>query len=175
MKHSQTLPLLIVAAVICVTPGLEVAAGRLSQRVLGVTQERPREGDKPKPNLTPGDKLPVSKTAVCARGYAAGILDVPTSYKNRVFAAYRLAPSSAYVIDRLISIDLGGANNLKNLWPQPTNGYWNSLRKDQLERELRRRVCNGSLSLETAQQEIARDWVTAYPKYLDAQGKPQRR
>jgi hypothetical protein len=31
---------------------------------------------------------------------------------------------------------------------------------------LRRRVCNGSLDLETAQQEIAKDWVAAHRKYL---------
>jgi len=127
----------------------------------------------PDSNLTPGDMLAVTKADICAAKYGVGIHEIPTSYKNKIFAAYGLTLQSTYVIDRLISIDLGGANTLKNLWPQPKDGPWNSQLKHQLERELRRRVCNGSLDLQAAQQEIAKDWVAAYTKYLGPKDRHQ--
>jgi len=168
-KRFQTLAFITLAGVVCVTPFTNVA--NRSTSGLWFTPPQNRPAYMPDSNLTPGDKLAVTKTDICARGYGVGIHDVPTSYKNKVFAAYGLNPGPSYVIDRLISIDLGGANTIKNLWPQPKDGEWNSQLKDQLERELRRQVCNGSLDLETAQQEIAKNWVAAYRKYLGAKGK----
>ena len=168
-KRFQTLAFITLAGVVCVTPFTNVATRSTSGLWFTPPQNRPAY--MPDSNLTPGDKLAVTKTDICARGYGVGIHDVPTSYKNKVFSAYGLPLQPSYVIDRLISIDLGGANTIKNLWPQPKDGEWNSQLKDELERELRRQVCNGGLDLETAQQEIAKNWVAAYRKYLGAKGK----
>ena len=52
---------------------------------------------------------------------------------------------------------MGGDNTPANLWPEPYKGEWNAKVKDKLENELHRRVCNGSLPLSVAQQEIAFD------------------
>ena len=38
--------------------------------------------------------------------------------------------------------------------------------KDQLERLLPQMVCEGTLSLRTAQRDIASDWVAAYKQYF---------
>jgi hypothetical protein len=63
-------------------------------------------------------------------------------------------------------LELGGSNELRNLWPQRFNIAWNAARKDRLERRLHAMVCSGQMSLRTAQEAIARDWVAAYLRYV---------
>src|SRR5262249_11799969 len=70
-------------------------------------------------------------------------------------------------VDHLISIEIGGSNEQKNLWPQPYSGLqWNAHVKDRLERFYRDQVCSGKILLTTAQREIADDWVAAYKKRI---------
>ena len=62
---------------------------------------------------------------------------------------------------------MGGAEDIHNLWPEPTSSSaWNAHVKDALEERLHQLVCAGELDLPTAQQAIATDWITAYKKYL---------
>jgi hypothetical protein len=58
------------------------------------------------------------------------------------------------------------AATLRSYITQP----WNAHVKDKLENELHKRVCNGSLDLKTAQQEISTDWIAAYNKYVATSG-----
>ena len=70
-------------------------------------------------------------------------------------------------MDYLITPALGGSDDIRNLWPQPYSaGVWNARVKDALEDRLRQLVCEGKLDLESAQREIARDWIGAYKKYF---------
>jgi hypothetical protein len=64
-------------------------------------------------------------------------------------------------IDHLIPLELGGADDVKNLWPQPAPDY---KYKDKLENELHRLVCSGKVSLSAAQDEIKTDWTLSYRK-----------
>jgi len=60
-----------------------------------------------------------------------------------------------------------GADDPRNFWPQPySSSVWNAHVKDALEDRLHDLVCEQQVSLETAQQEIARDWISAYKKYF---------
>jgi len=43
---------------------------------------------------------------------------------------------------------------------------WNAHVKDRLENELHRLVCAGQLPLDTAQRDIATDWIAAYQAYF---------
>jgi hypothetical protein len=61
-----------------------------------------------------------------------------------------------------VSLELGGANDIANLWPQPYGGPWGAEAKDRLENRLHRLVCSGELDLAAAQHEIATDWIAAY-------------
>jgi len=73
-----------------------------------------------------------------------------------------------YEIDFLIAPSLGGAEDIRNLWPQPYKlPVWNAHKKDALEERLHQLVCQGRLDLSTAQNEIATDWVAAYKKYFN--------
>ena len=70
-------------------------------------------------------------------------------------------------MDHLISLELGGSNSIKNLWPQSYETQpWNAHVKDALENELHDEVCSGRLDLATAQHDIATDWIAAYKKYF---------
>lgn len=64
----------------------------------------------------------------------------------------------AYVIDHLIPLELGGANAVTNLWPEPRS---EARRKDRVEAKLHAAVCGHRLALRIAQRRIAADWRTA--------------
>src|SRR4051812_7013962 len=76
------------------------------------------------------------------------------------------AEARAYEVDYLITPALGGADDIRNLWPQPySRSPWNVYVKDALGDRLWRMVCGGEISLETAQHEIAGNWIAASKKY----------
>ena len=76
-------------------------------------------------------------------------------------------------MDYLITPELGGADNIQNLWPEPysSNG-WDAHVKDALEDRLHRMVCEGKIDLVTAQREMAGDWISAYKKYFHTDKPP---
>jgi hypothetical protein len=59
-------------------------------------------------------------------------------------------------IDHLIPLELGGSNDVKNLWPQPQDPRPGSFEKDSLENDLHHRVCNGEMSLTNRGAEMHR-------------------
>ena len=83
--------------------------------------------------------------------------------RTAVYRRYKLKNTpGAYEVDHLISIELGGSNDVTNLWPQSYSTVWNAHVKDQLENELHREVCHNRISLLTAQTEIRTNWVRSY-------------
>ena len=122
----------------------------------------------PNPQLTPGDTLDVTKADICEPGYATKVRNVPESVKNQAYQEYGIQSHKAgeYEVDHLISLELGGSNSIRNLWPQSYSGEWNAHMKDKLEDKLHALVCSGSLDLKTSQREISADWITAYNKYV---------
>lgn len=130
--------------------------------------------DEPRPlrpdaRLTPGVVLAsgVSIAGVCTSGYSKSVRHVTTSTKRLVFARYAITPSGAYEVDHLISLELGGSNDVGNLWPQSylTTPY-NARKKDALENRLHWLVCHRALSLAAAQRAIATDWIAAYRHFV---------
>jgi hypothetical protein len=133
----------------------------------------------PDSKLTPGVVNPeATKEKVCVPNYTAGVdehgqkvRNVPDSLKKKAFAEYSIDPSSdKFEIDHLISLELGGANDIKNLWPQSyTTSPYNAHMKDTLENKLHKMVCTGQITLSKAQKEISSDWISAYNKYVKNQ------
>jgi len=77
------------------------------------------------------------------------------------------APPKDFEVDFLITPELGGSNDIHNLWPEPYySTVWNARVKDELEDRLHEMVCNGELDLGTAQRDISTDWIVAYKKYF---------
>ena len=121
----------------------------------------------PRHPLTPGIALAVSRARVCMSGYASGARDVSDAEKAAVYARYGVAwVPYAHEVDHLISLELGGSNVIRNLWPEPYAGRWGARTKDVLENRLHELVCEGRLSLASAQRQESRDWVAAYRKYV---------
>ncbi len=135
---------------------------------------RTRSGEQPglaMPNrfLTPGAAVPVSREMVCAATEADESASVSPALAITVFNHYgiRNPQARAYEVDYLITPSLGGAQEVRNLWPQPyANGVWNSRVKDALEDRLRKMVCEGQMELEEAQGELARNWIEAYKRHF---------
>ena len=74
------------------------------------------------------------------------------------------------MVDPLISLELGGSNDKKNLWPQPYQGEnMNAHVKDRLESWRHGEICAGRMPLNQAQQEISSNWVDALKKHLGGQ------
>jgi hypothetical protein len=78
---------------------------------------------------------------------------------------------SDYELDHLIPLEIGGnPTDPRNLWMQPWERKGSPAlaaagqgaeSKDVVENRLHREVCNGTITLERAQGEIATDWETA--------------
>jgi hypothetical protein len=61
-------------------------------------------------------------------------------------------------------LELGGSNDLKNLWPEPAEPRPGFHEKDRVENYLHRQVCSGRMSLADAQKQIQTDWLAVYEK-----------
>jgi hypothetical protein len=127
-----------------------------------------RSGLVPDRHLTPGVFRPVSTSEVCTATYSDDADVVPASVKERVFQEYGMAPQSRnYELDYLISPQLGGTDDVGNLWPEPASvSVWSVRDKDALENRLHQLVCQNKIDLSTAQRDLATDWISAYKKYF---------
>jgi len=124
---------------------------------------------KPIASLTPGETVRVSVQQVCSG--SGGEAEPPEHLRKLVFVAYGLRDvrENEFQVDYLITPDLGGAQSLNNLWPEPYyNTAWNARVKDRLEERLRDLVCGGHLDLKTAQRELSSDWIAAYKRYFQS-------
>ncbi len=121
---------------------------------------------RPDPACTPGAVFPqASARDICAEGYARGARNVSVSLKRQVYAAYGLdypqAPG-AYEVDHLIPLELGGSNDISNLFPQPAAPLPGFREKDLVENYLHEEMCGGEIALDAAQNQIAHDWIAVY-------------
>jgi len=128
----------------------------------------------PDPAVTPGEALPVTSVDVCSPGYQPDTTEPSVPKLLNLYEAYGLAyfhdgycnNLDGCQLDHLISLNLGGANTLGNLWPQPVTGEWNAAKKDRLEQRLHQMVCNGELTITEAQLALTSDWRVAYRQYV---------
>jgi hypothetical protein len=114
---------------------------------------------------TPGDIITTASTAeICRSGYASSVRNVPVSEKDQVYAEYgiRSRAPGQYEVDHLVSLELGGSNNIANLWPEAASPRPGFHEKDQVENYLHNQVCSGAMSLKDAQIKIATNWLDVY-------------
>lgn len=105
---------------------------------------------------------------ICTPGYTKTVRNVSVKTKNQVLKNYHINKiQDRYEIDHLISLELGGSNDIENLWPESyTTSPFNAHKKDVLENKLHDLVCADKISLEEAQKVIVEDWVKAYHDYV---------
>ncbi|MHB8628718.1 MAG: HNH endonuclease signature motif containing protein [Aggregatilineales bacterium] len=127
---------------------------------------RPANG-LPDSACTPGAIIADATTSqICQSGYSSSVRNVPTSEKNQVYAEYGIShhATGEFEVDHLVSLELGGSNDISNLWPEaalPKPGFHE---KDKVENYLHAQVCSGAISLQEAQREIATNWLAVYQR-----------
>ena len=122
----------------------------------------------PNRSFTPGATRALPVTELCGN-IPWEPSPVPPSVRQEVLRNYRMehVPDHEYELDYLVTPDLGGAPDPKNLWPERYGSrVWNARVKDQLEDLLPHLVCQGQVDLATAQHDIATNWIAAYKKYF---------
>ena len=87
--------------------------------------------------------------------------DVSTGTKEQVYAEYGVSypqPTGAYEVDHFIPLEIGGSNDINNLWLEPASPTPGFHQKDQFENFEHRQVCNGIISAAEAQSRMVSDW-----------------
>lgn len=135
------------------------------------------DGTEPDPVLTPGAVRTTDKAEICDTKTST-VRNVSGSLKLQVYRRYGMpGPSGTFPgtsvqgpweVDHLVSLELGGSNDITNLWPESYSQAMGAHQKDALENRLHHMVCADLLTVEEAQHEIATDWVAAYRKYVGA-------
>lgn len=119
----------------------------------------------PDSQCTPGDIVTnVTVDQICQPGYASSVRNVTTSEKDQVYAEYGIFSHNPgeYEVDHLVSLELGGSNDISNLWPEAASPKPGFHEKDKVENYLHDQVCTGKISLQEAQTQIATDWFQIY-------------
>ena len=135
------------------------------------------DGAEPDPVLTPGAVRTTDKAEICSTKTST-VRNVSGSLKLQVYRRYGMpGPSGTFPgtsvqgpweVDHLVSLELGGSNDITNLWPESYAQPMGAHQKDALENRLHHMVCADLLTVEEAQHDIATDWVAAYRKYVGA-------
>lgn len=128
----------------------------------------------PDSNLTPGAIDPeATREKLCIVGYTGRVRNVSQAKKNFIYELYGIdRTKDKYEIDHLISLQLGGSNDARNLWPESyTTMPWNAYVKDKLENRLHREICDGIITVKEAQDAIADDWIETYCALYDDKQK----
>jgi len=126
---------------------------------------------RPDPRCTPGALNPqVTQAAIghtiCRSGWTSRVRppeSITEPEKLASMAAYGDHRSpSYYEYDHFVPLELGGAtNDPRNLWPEPGAS---PNPKDAVEDELNHKVCDGLMTLASAQRAIVANWVSLASK-----------
>jgi hypothetical protein len=163
--HRVSLPLIAILAIAgAIYNSHKTPVSNVITTVATSTKEGP-SNLYPDPKLTPGDVLTTDASKVCVKGYSKSVRNVSAQEKKQVYAEYNTSypqPQGANEVDHFISLELGGSNDIKNLWLEPANPAPGFHEKDKVEDYLHAQVCNGSMTLVEAQKEISTDWYKVY-------------
>ena len=126
-----------------------------------------RRGQEPDRSCSPGAYYSGLSTAViCSSTFRTGeIRHVPESEKFAVEREYGMTArpyGRTIEIDHIVALELGGSNDIANLFPEPGSGPASYHAKDRLENRAHDMVCAGTLSLGTARASMAADWEALY-------------
>lgn len=128
---------------------------------------------KPNPVLTPGLSRSMTKEQICTTKWGLDRRFLTHAMKEQVCKAYGLTDEYCFgrtidpetgkshpnvEFDHLIPRELAGADDPKNLWPQP----WLEARvKDVIENELHKAFCSGVFELRDAQNRV-KEWYDEF-------------
>lgn len=111
---------------------------------------------------TPGGVFAdVLRGDLCKRGYASSVKAISAKTKDAVFSAYTIAEfdRKQYTLDRFAPINLGGTNDVQNIWPQPTKDVSS---KNKVESFLFEEMCSGRITVSESQELASTNWQKVY-------------
>jgi hypothetical protein len=124
-------------------------------------------GQLPDTSCTPGSIDPAVtqtdiRSTICRSGFTKKVRPPESQTEHAKYSvsypAYHLSSGTRSELDHLVPLELGGSNDITNLWPE-VGSVPNP--KDKVENALNHAVCDGKVSLAAAQSAIASDWLTA--------------
>lgn len=123
--------------------------------------------------FTPGVVRTTDVQEICHGGSTKQFRNTTQAMKNEVYKEYGAKRKQGICtggceVDHLISLEIGGADDVKNLWPQPSQPKPGFHEKDKLENWLHTQICTGKMSPQEAQSGISADWYSMYLK-MEAQ------
>lgn len=106
---------------------------------------------------TPGVTRQLTQTQICTTHWGLDKRHVTIAMKMQVAGWYGVpwADRLRYEFDHLIPRELGGADDVRNIWAQPLA---EAKIKDREENRLHQAVCAGTMTLEAARAEIMQNW-----------------
>jgi hypothetical protein len=108
------------------------------------------------PQCAPGDTETDDLDIICHQKTEIRRCTFSQSFKKKIAKAYKAKVVGE--IDHRIPLELGGSNNVRNLWPQGKD----YAHKDVIEGDLHRAVCLGKLTLEAARTLVLNSWEQLY-------------
>jgi HNH endonuclease len=129
-----------------------------------------RVGARPDRRCSPGAyDAGLTKAVLCSATFrTSAVRHVTESEKHAVEREYGLSQrgyGSTLEIDHIIPLELGGSNDIANLFPERASfvgGDPGFRLKDKLENRLHELVCSGAMRLSAARSGIASDWIALY-------------
>ena len=126
-------------------------------------------GPEPDRRCSPGAYASGLTAAVlCSPGFrTSSVRNVPASEKYAVEREYGLRPGQygrSLEIDHIVSLELGGSNDIANLFPEGLYAHPGYRVKDRLENRLHELVCSGRMGLRDAQRRLAAGWESLYER-----------
>lgn len=118
----------------------------------------------PDHQVTPGAIRTTDSKDVCSGVSTKNYRHTTEAEKKLVYQQYGAVkkPGVCCEVDHLISLELGGADTVKNLWPEPYLPKPGAHEKDLVENYLHKQVCTGKITLQQAQERISTDWYAVY-------------
>ena len=111
--------------------------------------------------FTPGKSAMNDAAQICKVKWGKDERHVTEAMKKQACQSYGATdcPGPKYELDHLISRELGGADDVLNLWPQP---HPDAMRKDRLENLLHKELCANRITLPKARACLVKDWWACY-------------
>ena len=125
----------------------------------------------PDDTVTPGVIRTTNQSEICDPKFRTAPYRLTTqAMKNEVYKEYGVERNKDVClggceVDHRVPLELGGLDDIRNLWPQPSQPKPGFHEKDKLENWLREQVCiEKKMLLTDAQKALIGDWFSAYEK-----------
>jgi hypothetical protein len=158
--------------IICIELAIVFIAGAIGSTTVPPVAKYGHHGAVllPDPLVTPGIVRTTDSKEICAADFRTGPFR-GTPPRGKVYREYGVKPNTGICkggceVDHLIPLELGGLDDIKDLWPQPSQPKPGFHEKDLLENYLHKEVCGGKMALVDAQAVIRTDWYAAYLEML---------